>query len=327
VPLWAFGRNRWKNPELSLTPAPLFRDPLFDGAADPTVIWNRAEKAWWIVYTNRRASLDLPGFEWVHGTDIGIAQSRDGGATWRYEGVWQGLETEPGRNTFWAPEVLWANDRYHAYVSYVPGTPTDWNAERHIRHYISDDLRHWTFRSRLPLSSDRCIDACVFALPDGGWRLWYKDEMAGAQTWCADSDDLFTWRVLGPVLTDTAHEGPNVFAWRGAYWMLTDPWRGLDIYRSDDLAHWTRSPHRLLDTPGTRPDDGAIGRHGDVLIADDRAFLFYFTHPGGDRHVPGPDGIIPYALRRTSLQVARLTTDGRTLSCDRDAPVDLPPSP
>ncbi len=26
-------------------PAPLFRDPVYDGAADPTVIWNHQERA------------------------------------------------------------------------------------------------------------------------------------------------------------------------------------------------------------------------------------------------------------------------------------------
>lgn len=26
--------------------APLFRDPIFDGAADPTVIWNEQERQW-----------------------------------------------------------------------------------------------------------------------------------------------------------------------------------------------------------------------------------------------------------------------------------------
>ena len=39
-------------------PAPLFRDPIHDGAADPTLVWNRAEKCWWMLYTNRRADAD-----------------------------------------------------------------------------------------------------------------------------------------------------------------------------------------------------------------------------------------------------------------------------
>jgi len=36
---------------------PLFRDPLYDGAADPVVVWNRRERKWFMLYTNRRANL------------------------------------------------------------------------------------------------------------------------------------------------------------------------------------------------------------------------------------------------------------------------------
>jgi hypothetical protein len=63
---------------------PLYSDPIHDGAADPVVIWNPHTKMWWMFYTNRRAnSPDTSGVEWVHGTRIGIAASKDGssGAT------------------------------------------------------------------------------------------------------------------------------------------------------------------------------------------------------------------------------------------------------
>ena len=37
-------------------PAPLFRDPIFDGASDPTVIWNKKEpfyiSAGWIFFNS-----------------------------------------------------------------------------------------------------------------------------------------------------------------------------------------------------------------------------------------------------------------------------------
>ncbi|MDQ0877727.1 hypothetical protein QFZ77_006386 [Paenibacillus sp. V4I3] len=33
--------------------SPLFRDPFYDGAADPVVIWNRQTKEWWMIYTNQ----------------------------------------------------------------------------------------------------------------------------------------------------------------------------------------------------------------------------------------------------------------------------------
>ena len=55
-------------------PKPLYRDPVYDGAADPVVIWNPAVQRWWMFYTNRRANRpELSGVAWVHGTPIGIA--------------------------------------------------------------------------------------------------------------------------------------------------------------------------------------------------------------------------------------------------------------
>ena len=43
-------------PKDHIAPAPLFRDPVTDGAADPVLIWNREEKKWWMLYTQRRAN-------------------------------------------------------------------------------------------------------------------------------------------------------------------------------------------------------------------------------------------------------------------------------
>ena len=67
---------------------PLFRDPVHDGAADPVVVWNQRERKWFMLYTNRRANdAAAAGVTWVHGTRIGVAESNDGGATWKYRGV------------------------------------------------------------------------------------------------------------------------------------------------------------------------------------------------------------------------------------------------
>src|ERR1035437_7739267 len=55
----------------SPAPAPLFRDPIYDGASDPVAIWNRQERNWWLLYTQRRANVDGPGVARVHGCDIG----------------------------------------------------------------------------------------------------------------------------------------------------------------------------------------------------------------------------------------------------------------
>ena len=47
-----------------------YRDPVFDGATDPMVIFNRDEHTWWMLYTSRRTTGRAP-VGWVHGTDIG----------------------------------------------------------------------------------------------------------------------------------------------------------------------------------------------------------------------------------------------------------------
>jgi hypothetical protein len=59
-------------------PKPLYRDRVYDGAADPVVVWNGAERKWCMLYTNRRANVPgLRGVSWVHGTRLGIAESTD----------------------------------------------------------------------------------------------------------------------------------------------------------------------------------------------------------------------------------------------------------
>jgi hypothetical protein len=75
--------------------APLFRDPIYDGAADPAVIYDEKEKAWFMFYTNRRAFGSNIGASYCHGTDIGIAVSKDNWKIWRYRGIAQGLPNAP----------------------------------------------------------------------------------------------------------------------------------------------------------------------------------------------------------------------------------------
>lgn len=302
-------------------PAPLFRDPIYDGAADPTIIRNADEQAWWLLYTNRRANVICQRFAWVHGTDIGIASSADNGQSWLYRGVLQGLEFEKGRNTFWAPEILRHEGRYHMYVSYVPGVPFHWTGPRYILHMTSANLWDWHFESRLALSSEKVIDACVHPLPDGGWGMWYKDETNRSHTWLAESDDLYRWQVTGPVITDGPHEGPNVFFWQGWYWLITDTWKGLGVYRSSDARQWERQAD-ILGQPGSRADDSANALHPDVLVQGERAFIFYFTHP--DRQSPAePADPHPLWFKRTSLQVAELEIENGLLLCDRDRAFDF----
>jgi hypothetical protein len=299
--------------------APLYRDPIFDGPTDPVLVWNRERRQWWMFYTARRASAPGPGVAWVHGTDIGIAVSEDAGATWLYVGTARGLDYEPGRNTYWAPEVFPAEGMYQMFVSYIHGVPDRWEGHaRTILHYTSANLLDWWLVGPVDLKSDKVIDAAVHRLPGGGYRMWFKDEDHGSHTYSADSADLAAWSRPVPVITGRAHEGPNVFTLGGWCWLIVDEWRGLGVYRSADLARW--EPRGLiLDVPGKRPHDADVGRHADVVESGDgeTAYIFYFVHPGPAAGAD-PD---TFEARRSCIEAAELRVVDGVLTCDRDAPI------
>ena len=73
----------------------------------------------------------------------------------------------------------------------------------------------------------------------------------------------------------------------------------------------------LLEQPGTGTDDQVKGGHADVVVSGDRAFLFYFTHPGRRGADEKKDG---YEQRRSSIQVVELEYKDEALSCDREKP-------
>lgn len=308
-----------------LLPAPLFRDPIYDCPTDPTVIWNREEKQWYLFYTQRRATDTAVGVSWVHGTKIGVAVSEDG-AKWLYRGTLEGLDIERGHNTFWAPEILWAQGAYHMYVSYITGIPTDWEYPRRMLHYVSQNLWDWEFLGDVDLHSARVIDACVYETEPGLFKMWYKDENRESRTYAAVSRDLHRWEVLGEEVSDCAQEGPNVFSLGGKIWMISDFWSGLAVYSSDDCTHWTRCPN-LLEHSGTRPMDVGLGHHADVVVRDDRAFLFYFCHPCAcelPEDGNHPADFTDQQRNMAVVQVVELFVQDDHLVCDRNAPVSWP---
>jgi hypothetical protein len=293
-------------------PAPLFADPVFDGPTDPTVVYDPEGARWHLLYTQRRANTSDAGVAWVHGTEIGRATSPDG-REWTYQGTVSLPDTAPG-DTWWAPELLRHGGRWHMYVTYLEGVREDWTGPAEIRHYTSPDLEDWALQSALDLDSVRAIDATVHELPNGKWRMWFKDESRESRIYTADSEDLSTWTPAGPAVTGQAQEGPTVFALGGVYWMVTDGWSGLLVHRSTDLEHWHRQPVPLLAGPGRRAFDEALGHHAMALTqGPDEGFLYYFTHPGGGR--------------RSTVQVARLFVRDGWLRCERDEPFDYRPDP
>jgi len=297
---------------------PLYRDPVYDGAADPVVIWNEATGSWFMYYTNRRATIDDPdGVKWVHGTRIGIAQSNDGGATWQYLDTCNINYRPIAEYTHWAPEVVVHEGIAHMYLTYVPGIFADWKHPRWIVHLTSTDGINWNYESKLKLASEKVIDACVARLPNGSWRMWYNNEAEGKTMYYADSPDLYNWTDQGKALGSFRGEGPKVFNWQNQWWMIIDTWRGLGVYTTSDLVHWDKQTELLLAEPGTGEDDQVIGGHPDVLVQSDRAYLFYFTHPG--RRPEVPDRMMT-EKRRSSIQVTELIYKNGILTCERNNP-------
>jgi hypothetical protein len=149
------------------------------------------------------------------------------------------------------------------------------------------------------------------------WRLWYNNERDGKSIYYADSPDLKTWTDKTKAVGDKSGEGPKVFRWKNAYWMVTDVWQGLAVYRSDDALNWTRQPgDNLLQEPGQGADDKVKGGHPDVVVCGDKAYLFYFTHPGRTKGSRS-DG------RRSTIQVVELEYSDGKITCDRNKPMRI----
>lgn len=302
-----------------VAPKPLYDDPVYHGAADPVIVYNKKLKKWWMFYTNRRASINDTTVQWVHGTRIGIAESKDG-KIWKYLDT-ANINYRPDAGyTHWAPDVIEHKGIYHMYLTYVPGTFTNWSHPRVIVHLTSKDLRNWDYRSTLKLVNEKVIDASVFKINDTLFRMWYNNEKDGKSIYYAESKDLFNWQDKGKAIAARG-EGPKVFYWLGQYFMIVDVWKGMEIYSSKDLLSWTKQPSRILELPGKGKDDQAIGGHCDVLVNKGKAYVFYFTHPGRRKDMPAKRN--SFDDKRSVIQLGELKMVEAEIICDRDEPVKI----
>lgn len=294
-----------------MIPSPLYRDPIYDGAADPMVIRKEEDGKFYLFYTQRRANQQVENVSYCYGSAIGVAESENG-REWHYRGA-LALDFEFGHNTFWAPEIVYdpQSALYHMFVSYIQGVYTEWKGKATIEHYTSHDLFYWEHVGKLEFGSARIIDPCLFQLPNGVWRMWYKDERNHSFTCYADSTDLYQWEYRGVAAGDCCQEGPNVFAFGGRYWLISDVWDGLGVYVSDDLEHFTRQQGNLLKGGGTRKDDIGNGAHADIFVVGERAFIVYFT-----QH-------FPEMPTKSVVQMAELQLKDGRLICDRNAEFDV----
>lgn len=219
-------------------------DPIHDGATDPVLVRNHEEASWWCLFVHRRANTKVGGPPRIgrcHGSEVGVANSADGGRSWLYRGT-VSLPVERGTNTFWGPDVVWHDGTYHMFVTFIRGVPDDpaWDTHgrpspwhRQIHHLTSANLWDWEHVSRLDLGTDHAVDPYVFPMPSGGWGLWFKDEARGGSIWRAASTDLYEWKVADQVLADW-HEGPSLFELGGSIWMLAESRNGPRAARKSD---------------------------------------------------------------------------------------------
>ncbi len=316
--LWLFAVAGNVNAQKSTSaPKPLYDDPVYHGAADPVIVYNKQKKSWWMFYTNRRASIQDTTVQWVHGTRIGIAESKDG-KVWHYVDT-ANINYRPDTGyTHWAPDVIEHNGVWHMYLTYVPGTFSNWSHPRVIVHLTSTDLKSWSHQSVLRLVNEKVIDASVYKVNDSLWRMWYNNEKDGKSIYYADSKDLYNWEDRGKALAARG-EGPKVFYWKNRYFMIIDAWKGMEVFSSNDLLNWEKQPSRILEHPGKGKDDQAIGGHCDVVVNGDKAYIYYFTHPGRRKDQPAAKG--SFEEKRSVIQVAALKYINGAVVCDRDEPV------
>ena len=293
---------------------PLYIDPVYNGSTDPMVCYNPVTETYFMYYTSRRSNVDgLGGIESVHGSPIGIAESKDGGASWEYIGD-AVIDYHPDENpTYWAPEVIWNEGIFHMYLTYVPGIFNDWSHPRDIVHLTSKDGVNWHTESVLDLAVRKVIDACVAPLPDGTWRMWYNNEPDGKTIFYADSPDLYNWTDKGKVTSIvTRGEGPNVFTLNGKNYMIVDEWKGLSVFTTEDFDNWTKQDGRYL-VDGRDGQDR--GNHADVEVVDGHAYMFYFSE------IKGTDPATGRRPRGSAVYVTELVPDGEgKLSCDTTVP-------
>jgi hypothetical protein len=305
--------------DIANAPAPLFRDPEFNGAADPSVVWHAGEKAWYVFYTQRRAKFEekVAG-SWFMGTQIGITKSTDHGRTWSYVGTAQGISRGLKEETFWAPHVFEEKGTYHLFVTYIPKAVKSAKGQPVICHYTSRDLLTWEYSDTADVKSDDIIDPAVVKLRDGRWLMVFRDCRRQNRTAKVVSSDMKNWERLEELTGDGHHEAPVVLFWKDRFWLFIDEWKGIGVYESQDGIQYTRNS-LILDKAGKRPDDGYWGSHPGVALAGDRAFVFYHVHAGRkigvDTAALDQKGI---EFKRTSLQVAELELKDGKITCDRD---------
>ena len=314
----------------STIPAPLFADPNYHGSCDPEIVWNPKLDEWFIYYTARRAKRETATYV---GTPIGVISSRDL-AEWIFHGYcsFDGIKGQPDMGqTYWAPGIIRSGNTLHMFVTYKDNAEPPWGGKGVIRHYrapVDEPVDGWELVGVPDFAQPDPIDVTVIGV-EGRYHAYYRVGSGGGIHW-AVSDDLIQWQNKGKCPGDVNsddrgygyQEAPYVFKFGGYWWMLTDPHKGLAVFRSDDAITWSLQ-QRILEKPGTRPQDNTLARHPSAAVIDGRAFLFYHVEP--NRPYPTPPAEQRTVRQKLSfLQIAELKVADGELVCDRNADVLVP---
>ncbi len=311
--------------------APLFIDPHYHGSCDPEIIWSREQKLWYIFYTARKGNQENT----FTGTPLGVITSPDL-VHWDFKGYCKfdgigGKKDSPA--TYWAPAIIADNGMYHMFVTFKPDTlPTQgpWGGPSRIVHYqakANDLVNGWKKVADMHGSELDALDATVYQ-KDGLFHLWFKGKKKGEKNelYSYISQNMYDWKAQGISKSDVFNqaasgsdfeEAPYMFHWKGIYWLITDPHKGLFVYSSMDAASW-KFQGTILEAGGTRPMDTSMARHCSIAVIGDRAFIVYHVEPWRDYSGKVPIFKQPTTNRRSVLQMAELKLEGGKLTCNRN---------
>lgn len=308
-----------------IAPKPLHADPNYHGSCDPEVVRNDSTGEVFVFYTARRATREKASYV---GTPIGAISSTDL-VRWKFRGYLT-MDGNPGAMdmpvTYWAPGIVRHGGRWHMFVTYKDNARPPWGGKGSIRHYsapMDDPIASWKLEGIPDFPQPDPIDASLI-VAGSSIRAYYRVGNNGGIHW-SESSNLLTWKHHGRCGGDVNkpgvgyQEAPYVFRFKGAYWMLTDPHSGLNVYRSGDGQSW-EAKGKILADGGDSESDRTHGRHASVLVRDDRAFLFYHVEPWRPYPSPPPEQRT-VRQKMSFLQMVELQTLEDRLVCDRDQPV------
>lgn len=309
-------------------PSPIYMDNNYHGPADPEIIWNPGTKEWMIFYTARRPFRDQACYV---GTPVGVAKSKDF-VHWTFAGYcsFDGTGGLPdSEKTYWAPGVIVEKDSAHMFVTVKDDSTPVWGGPSNIVHYSAplDNLVSGWKRINVVVKTPISIDATVIK-NNNCWEMWYRDrptENTGG-LYHARSKNLYDWELKGlakgdindvKVTKHTYQEGAFAFKWKGYFWIIADPHKGLAVYRSKDAENWEYQGIIMYE-PGKRFADNTRARHPSVIIRDGKAFIVYHVQPFLGYNMNTHEAGDEIYQKLSFLQIAELEFADGQLKCNRN---------